>query len=305
MSKLAKQKLKFAVIFTSSIFLIEVIGGFWTHSLALLSDAAHVLMDLFSLGLSLIALILSSRPASGKRTYGWHRAEVFAALFNGTSLFLVSLWIMYETVMRLKVPHEIKSIEMIVIAVFGLVGNLIVLFALKEHSHRDVNMRSAFLHVLGDFLSSIGVVVAGVIIYFTHWLYTDHIVAFIIGISIMFGSVRVLKESSHILFEGVPKWLDFNKVADAIKGVPGVQDIHHLHIWCICSNLISLSSHALIDSKDRKRSDEIIREINKVLREKFCITDTTIQLDELVTPEDTLIPGVSHPPEEHEEHEEH
>ena len=297
-----KQKLKFAVYFTIGIFVVEVIGGVWTHSLALLSDAAHVMMDLFSMVLSLVAVYLSSRPASDTRTYGWHRAEVFAALFNGTSIFLVSLWIMYETVKRLKVPHDIKSVEMIVIAVFGLVANLIVLFALKEHSHRDVNMRSAFLHVLGDFLSSIGLVIAGVVIYFTNWLYTDHIVAAIIGISIMFGSVRVLKDASHILFEGVPQWLDFNKVADALKGVPGVKDIHHLHIWCICSNLISLSSHVLIDSKDRERSDEIIRELNKVLREKFCITDTTIQLDELVTPEDTLIPGVAHSPEEHEEH---
>ena len=175
-----KQKLKFAVYFTIGIFVVEVIGGVWTHSLALLSDAAHVMMDLFSMVLSLVAVYLSSRPASDTRTYGWHRAEVFAAIFNGVSLFLVSIGIIYESIKRLWLPHEIKGLQMLVIASFGLVANLVILFVLKRHSSRDINLRSVLLHVLSDFLSSVGVVVAAVIIYFTGWYLTDHIVAFII-----------------------------------------------------------------------------------------------------------------------------
>ena len=292
-----KQKLKFAVYFTIGIFVVEVIGGVWTHSLALLSDAAHVMMDLFSMVLSLVAVYLSSRPASDTRTYGWHRAEVFAAIFNGVSLFLVSIGIIYESIKRLWLPHEIKGLQMLVIASFGLVANLVILFVLKRHSSRDINLRSVLLHVLSDFLSSVGVVVAAVIIYFTGWYLTDPIVAIIIGISIILGSIRVLREAGHILFEGVPNWIDFNNVAKMIRSIPGVKDVHHLHIWSICSNLVSLSSHVVIEPKDRHRGDEIIRQINNILRGKFCITDTTIQLDEMRTTEDTLVPGVSHPPE--------
>jgi cobalt-zinc-cadmium efflux system protein len=289
-----KKKLRFAVFFTSGILLAEVIGGFWTKSLALLSDAAHVFMDVFSLGLSLLAIYLASMPVSDTRTYGWHRAEIFAAFINGITLLLVSFVILYEAWARMMEPTEIKSLEMVIIAGFGLLANLIVVLKLRSHGDHDLNLRSAFLHVVGDFLASIGVVTGGIVIYYTNWYLADPIIGGGIGILIMLGSLRVLRDSSHILLEGVPREVDINEVAEAMKDIEGVKGIHHLHIWTICSHVLALSSHVLVDRTDQYRGDQIIRKINHLLKERFNIVDCTLQLDAVGSLKEALVQELTH-----------
>jgi len=289
-----QKKLRFAVIFTSGILLAEVIGGIWTKSLALLSDAAHVFMDVFSLGLSLFAIYLASMPVSDTRTYGWHRAEIFAAFINGITLVLVSFVILYEAWGRMMNPTEIKSLEMVVIAGLGLLANLIVVLKLRGHGEHDLNLKSAFFHVIGDFLASIGVVSGGLIMYYTGWYVVDPIIAIAIGILIMWGSLRVLRDSSQILLEGVPRGVDIKEVAEVMKTVEGVKGVHHLHVWTICSHVLALSSHVLVDSTNQHRGDEIIKNINHVLQERFNIMDCTLQLDEVGSVKEALVHDITH-----------
>ena len=187
-----KEKFRFAVILTACIFLMELIGGLWSNSLALLSDSAHVFMDLFALALSWFALYISSFPPSDTRTYGWHRSEVFASFINGISLFVVSGVIFYEAYERIISPPHVKSTGLRVVASIGLVANIIVAAKLKEHSHDDLNVRSAFIHVLGDALASVGVIIGGVIIYFTGLFVVDPIISVLIGLILIVGSTIII-----------------------------------------------------------------------------------------------------------------
>ena len=296
-----KKRLRFAAIFTASILAAEVAGGIWTHSLALLSDAAHMFMDLVSLLLALTAIYLASFPPTDRRTFGWHRAEVFAAFANGLLLLVLAGGIMYEAVGRFRSPGEINAPGMMLIAFFGLVANGVVIIRLREYGGGDLNIKTAFLHVLGDFAASIGVISAGAIIVFTNWRLADPIIAVAIAIVILVGAFRVLREAGHMLLEGVPRGLSLQEVADAIGEVPGVKGVHHFHIWNICSHIMALSSHILIDIKDRKNSDDIIARINEVLARRFNITETTLQLDVVGSEDEALMARHIHtePSEEH------
>jgi cobalt-zinc-cadmium efflux system protein len=289
-----KKRLRFAAIFTASILAVEVAGGLWTHSLALLSDAAHMFMDLVSLLLALSAIYLAALRPSDRRTFGWHRAEVFAAFVNGLLLLVLAGGIMHEAWARFSAPGEIKALGMMLVAFFGRAANAVVLIQLRGYAGEDLNLKSAFLHVLGDFAASIGVVSAGAVIYFTGWGLADPIIAVAIAIVILVGSLRVLRDAGHMLLEGVPRGISLQQVADAISETPGVRGVHHLHIWNICSNIMSLSSHILIDQRDRKNSDDIIARINDTLARRFNITDTTLQLDVVGAEDEALVAELPH-----------
>src|SRR5512133_1310433 len=234
---------KIAIVLSAITLLVEVIGGFWTNSLALLSDAAHVFLDLFALVLSLAAVKLASLPASERHTFGYHRFEVFASFINGLTVFIMALGIMYEAWGRFYSPQPVRTLPMLVIAVIGLIMNLLAARALHSHSHDDLNVQSAFLHVIGDAAASVGVIVGGAIIYYTNWYVVDAIISAGIGVLIFWGSWRVVRDSAHILLEGVPAGMSTATVADAIKSVAGVNDVHHLNLWAICSHIIALSAH--------------------------------------------------------------
>jgi cobalt-zinc-cadmium efflux system protein len=267
----------FAIALTAVTLVAELIGGFWTNSLALLSDAAHVFMDLFALGLSLLAVRLAAFPATDRRTYGWHRAEIFASLFNGFSLIFITVGILYEAGGRLLHPEAVKSMEMFLIASIGLVMNLVAARFLHGHSHEDLNVRSAFLHVLGDAIASVGVIIGGVIIYFTHWYLLDSLISVGIAIIIAFGSLRILREAGHILLEGVPRHVDVQSVVEKMQRVQGVNTVHHLHVWSICSHISALSAHIDIEPAYRLAQGEIIGEIEVMLDHDYHITHTTLQ----------------------------
>jgi cobalt-zinc-cadmium efflux system protein len=272
-------KLKIAIALTAVTLFAEVVGGFWTNSLALLSDAAHVFLDLFALVLSLGAIKLASMPASERHTFGFHRSEVFASFINGLTVFLMALVILYEAWQRFAAPEAVKSLPMLVIAIVGLIMNLLAAKALHVHSHDDLNVKSAFLHVVGDAAASVGVIAGGIIMYYTGWYRLDALISVGIGLLILSGAGRVLRDSIHILMEGTPHGLELAEVAAAIRNVEGVQDLHQLNIWTVCSHILSLSVHVDIDSDNENRRGAIIHAIEHLLAERFHITHTTIQME--------------------------
>jgi cobalt-zinc-cadmium efflux system protein len=272
-------KFRIAVALTAVILLAEVIGGILTNSLALLSDAAHVFGDVFALTLSWVAICLSALPPTSKRTYGYHRAEVFAAFINGVSLIAIAGFIFYEAVHRLIAPEPVKSLQMLIVAVIGMLVNFGVALIFLKESHDNLNVKSAFLHVLSDAAASAGVIVGGVIMYFTGWYVVDPILSFAISLAILVGGGRVTYAALHILLEGTPKNIDVNNVAARIEEFNFVKDVHDLHIWSICSEYAALSAHVYVDVKSIRAVQNALNSINDMLKEKFGIIHTTIQLE--------------------------
>ncbi len=272
-------RFKYAIILTLLTLVAEFAGGIWTNSLALLSDAAHVFLDVFALILSLAAIKLAGYPASDTRTFGWHRAEVFASFITGASVFLIALGIFYEACGRLLHPEEVKSLPMFIIAAVGLTMNLVAASALHHHSHDDLNVRSAFLHVIGDAAASVGVIVGGVVIYFTGMYILDAIISIGIGFVIFWGAWRVLRESAHILLEGVPRGMSSTEVVGTIRTISGVNDVHHLNIWTICSHILALSAHVDIKPEYKKDQIDVLRNIEDILLKRYHISHTTLQVE--------------------------
>ena len=276
-----QKKFKIAVFVTFFVFLGEVIGGIWSGSLALLSDAAHVMSDLISLLISWLAIYLSTRPATSSRTFGYHRAEVFAAFLNGVSLIGISGWIFYEAYNRYNSPTEIKVTGMFIVACLGFVANLFILWQLHGESHGNLNVRSAVLHVIGDTLSSVAVVVGGAIIFWTELYPIDAILSFLIGGVILFGAINVTREAVHILLENSPRNADAHTVAKHLCDLDAVKDVHDMHIWSLCSNYSALSAHVVIHENTPLPHDQILQQINTELQQRFGINHTTLQLEQV------------------------
>jgi cobalt-zinc-cadmium efflux system protein len=292
----------YAIILTALTLVAEVAGGIWTNSLALLSDAAHVFLDLFALLLSLGAIKLAAYPASETRTFGLHRTEVFASFINGVSVFLIAIGIFYEAWGRFAQPEEVKSLPMFIIAIIGLVMNLVAASALHQHSHDDLNVHSAFLHVIGDAAASVGVIIGGVIMYFTHWYVLDAVISVAIGGVIFFGAWRVIRDSAHILMEGVPRGMTTQQVAEAIRGVAGVNDVHHLNLWAICSHILAFSAHVDIEPAYKGEQAGVLRRIEELLFERYHITHTTLQVECTMCIEGPVLKEMRHRPRAHRPH---
>ena len=264
---------------TGLIFFVEFFGGLRTGSLALLSDSAHVFMDAFALGLSYLALRAAALPANEKHTYGYHRMQVLAALFNGATLFLIAFEILHEAWNRFQNPSPVDAGPMLVIAVIGLIVNLIVAFVLREHDHDDLNTRSAFLHVLGDALASVGVIGVGVVLLFVNWTWLDPLVSVLIALLVLVSSGRVLKESVHILAEGMPEGMSHAQVVDAMRSIPGVDAVHDLHVWTVAPGYIALSAHVQVGDQKVSQTEKIINALKEILHDKFEIHHTTLQFE--------------------------
>lgn len=275
-----------SISITAIVFLAELFGGFWTGSLALLSDSAHVFMDVFALVLSFLALRVSARPPDDRHTYGYHRLEVFAAFANGVTLAAISLGIFYEAYIRWQSPEPVKSMEMLVIAGVGLVANLGVALILgggshkhDEHLEKDLNLHSAFLHVLGDAISSVGVIIAAGVIQFTHSTWVDPLVSVLIGFIILISSWRVLRSSFHILIEGSPEGISVARVGESLANLPGIVEIHDLHVWNICSGHVALSAHVVVNELNNKSSAQTLSAVQSLLQSQFGIEHTTVQFE--------------------------
>jgi cobalt-zinc-cadmium efflux system protein len=281
-----ERRLILSMVLTSLILVAELVGGILSNSLALLSDAAHVFMDVFALGTSFFALKISARPSDDLHTFGYHRVEVFAALINGLSLLAISIGIFIEAVKRLQAPLQVHSTEMLIIAIIGLVVNLIVAFVLGNHDQqneqprrKDLNVQSAFVHVLGDAISSIGVIIAAILITITHAQWLDPLVSFLIGGILIFSAYRILRSSLHILIEGVPEGLSVQEIKKEMTVLPAVEAVHDLHVWNICSGHISLSAHVVLDCNVETENNQVLQQINAMLNAKYAINHTTIQME--------------------------
>jgi cobalt-zinc-cadmium efflux system protein len=275
----ATRPLKITLVLVLVIMAVEVAGGLLSHSLALLSDAGHMLTDALALGLGVLAMNLARRPATPTRTYGYHRAEIMAALTNGTVLILVSVYIFYQAYRRFSTLPAVKSPLMVAVAVLGLIANIIAMFLLRRGSRRSINIRAAFWHIIGDTMSSVGVIIAGAIIYFTGWYIADPILAVIIGIVILWGAVSIVREASDILLESVPAHVDMESLTTSVKAVPGVEDLHDVHVWTITSGIYAMSAHLKIADQTVSQSGDILTKVNQVLADNFNITHTTLQLE--------------------------
>lgn len=259
--------------------ILEFVGGLVTNSLALLSDSGHMLSDASSLALSLVAFWFAAKPPSPRKTYGFYRFEILAALFNGVALFVIAGFIVWEACQRFYSPPEVSSLSMILIASVGLIANLLSALALVRQGDvkNNLNLRSAYLHVLGDALGSVGAVVAGIVMLAFGWYVADPIISVLVSLLILKSAWGVIKNTLHILMEGTPVTVNQEEVKATLTEIPGVMDVHDLHIWTITSGLDSLSCHLLIS--DGADSQTILQQAIRELEEQFKIHHTTIQIE--------------------------
>jgi len=258
---------------------VEFIGGFLSSSLALISDAGHMLTDTTALGLALLALLFSRRPATAEKTYGFYRLEILSALFNGVVLSLIAIYIFYEAMLRVIHPREVHSILMLTVAGIGLIANIIGAIIISKGSRENIAIRGAFWHVVSDALSSIGVITGGLIIFFTRAYVADPIIGFLIGIAILRGAWGLIKESVDILLEATPKDINFEEVEKALKEINGVRAIHDLHIWTITSGIRASSVHIVVEDILASECGKILNKINELLKSRFNIEHSTIQFE--------------------------
>lgn len=274
-----RQSLTIALIITAGIMILEFAGGLWTQSLALLSDSGHMLSDVTSLALSLIAFWFATRPPSPSKTYGYYRFEILAALLNGITLFVIAGFIVWEAVERFVDPPAVKGNLMMVIAVAGLLANLVSAWVLlrKGDTRDNLNLRSAYLHVLGDALGSLGAIIAGLLISLFSWNIVDPAISIIVALIILKNAWGVITHSFHILMEGTPITINHREVEEKLQSMPGVINVHDLHIWTITSGIDSLSCHLLVQ-KDTDHQ-EILHNAIMLLEKHFAISHTTIQIE--------------------------
>ena len=271
------RRLALALTITAIYFFAEVLGGLWTNSLALLSDAGHMFSDTAALGLSLCAFQIARRPATSKKTYGYQRLEILAALINGLVLWLVVGVIFTEAYRRFLNPPEVRTIGMLVIAAVGLAVNIVAGRVLYACDQGNLNIRGAFLHVVGDALGSVGAVVAALIMLFTGWYIADPLISFLIGILILYTSWELVRDSVDILMQSVPRGIDTAEVQRAMEQVSGVLKVHDLHVWTVTSGVFTLSAHAVIHQNGDPQ--KILDQVEARLKSDFSIEHTTIQLE--------------------------
>ncbi len=274
-----EKKLLLIFLFNSSLMLLEFGGGIYSRSLALLSDAGHMLTDSFAVFLSYIAVQWSARPATAKKTFGYHRIEILVALINGLALLAISGYIFYEAANRFFHPEPIKTGVLLVIATIGLIGNIAGAVLIKHEGEHSLNIRSTFLHLVSDALSSVGVIIGGVIIVFTGWTVVDSLIGILIGGIVLRGAVSLVLESSEVLLESTPSDIDMELVKQEIEAIEGVHEVHDVHIWTITSGRRALSGHVLIGNITTREGQAILCQIRTLLAEKFHITHTTLETE--------------------------
>ncbi|MEJ7624046.1 MAG: cation diffusion facilitator family transporter [Pyrinomonadaceae bacterium] len=270
-------RLKIALILTFLYMFAEAIGGWLTNSLALIADAGHMLTDVAALSLTIGAIWFASRPATAKKTFGYYRLEILAAFVNGIALVLLSIWVIYEAVERWQSPPSINGLHLTFIAFGGLIVNVIAAKLLHGGSDTDLNMRAAWLHVMGDLLGSVAVIVAGVLIFFFGWLWADPLCSVLISVIIIIGSWRLILESVNVLLVGTPAHINLSAVETAITGTDGVGSVHDLHVWTISSGTDALSAHIRHD--ESVPHAELLARVRERLHNGFGIDHLTIQME--------------------------
>ncbi len=296
--------LQWSLLATTAFVALEVIYGLKANSLALLSDAGHNATDALALLLAWFGVYVQNKPADETRTFGYQRAGVLAAFVNALTLWAVSVWILWEAVSRFRHPEPVQTNIMMFVACGGIVLNGGIMLGLSRDRHSDVNIRSAFVHMLGDLLSSVAIIAGGILIKFTGWQQVDPALSVLISVLVVWTAWDIIKESLNILLEGLPRGMSYQSVQAAMCTVQGVLDVHDLHIWSLGSSSHALSCHVLIDDLPPSVSDGILHELNHVLADNFKILHTTVQFEHMscgVTGAGCVIP-VGEEPAHHHHH---
>lgn len=275
------RKLQLSLWITVAFIFVELAAGIQAQSLALLSDAGHNFTDSLALGLAWFAFYLQSKPPTDQKTFGYLRAGVLAGFVNAMTLVVLALFIFYESYERFLDPRQVQEEIMIAVAAAGLVVNVAVMWALHADSRHDLNIRGAFMHMLGDALSSVGIILGAIAIFYTGYEWIDPLLSVLIAVLILWSGWDIIREAVNILLEGLPRGITREDVCGAITGVDGVIDVHDLHIWSLSSSSHALSCHTVIDDLPPSASDAILRRINEVLQHRFHIDHTTIQFEHI------------------------
>jgi cobalt-zinc-cadmium efflux system protein len=270
------RRLRLALTVTIIVLVAEVVGGILSNSLALLADAGHMLTDVAALALSLFVSWFSLRPETPRRTYGYVRLEILAAFVNGAALLVISAFIAWEAVARLRAPEPVAGGLMLVIALVGLLSNVVAAVALHGASGASLNVRGAYLHVIGDLLGSVGTVLAAVIIRFTGWLPADPIVSLVVTLLIVRGAWRLVREAVDVMLESTPAHISLGGVRAQLEAIPGVESVHDLHVWTVTSGVVAMSAHAIV--REPERQQHVLEHVHDVMR-LFGIQHVTIQLE--------------------------
>jgi len=278
-SRAEKNRHRIAIVLglTTIYMLAEAVGGYLTNSLALISDAGHMLTDAAALALALFAMWFSSRPATPQKTYGYYRLEILAALANGVALIIMSLLIFFEAYKRAQDPPPVLGFQMMLIASGGLFVNALGAWILRDSAHQNMNIRGAFLHVLGDALGSVGAILAGFLMWWRGWYMADPIISVVIGLLIIYSSWRLISDSTHVLLEGTPAHLNTAAIIETILDTEGVSDVHDLHVWTITTGKEALSAHVVLDIGMPHHM--ALQRLRHNLRTKFDISHVTIQIE--------------------------
>ncbi|MFD4707034.1 cation diffusion facilitator family transporter [Gottfriedia sp. NPDC058432] len=300
-----KKVLLISFIIITGYMIIEAIGGYITNSLALLSDAGHMLSDSISLAIALVAFKLGEKAASKSKTFGYKRFEILAAVLNGVTLILIALYIFYESINRFTNPPKIASTDMLIISVIGLLVNILVAWIMMRgaDTEENINMRGAYLHVLSDMLGSVGAIIAALLMIFFGWGWADPLASVIVAALVLRSGYYVTKASIHVLMEGTPKEVNLNEVIQLIEKTDGIQSVHDLHLWTITSGLNALSCHAVVDDQlTIEESEIILRKIEHDLEHKG-IMHVTIQLETAAHKHDnSIICQIKNEPSAHHHH---
>lgn len=274
-----KRRLQFALILTAAFMLVEVAGGLWSGSLALLADAGHMLTDSMALALAALALRFSSRPADAKRSFGYHRFQILAAFVNGLTLLAIVAWILFEALQRFMDPPAVMGGLMLVVAVAGLLVNLVAFVVLHGGDQSNMNIRGAALHVFGDLLGSIAAIAAAIVILLSGWMPIDPILSVVVACLILHSAWRLVQSSAHILLEGTPEWLDVDQMQQSLTAnVPYIAGIHHVHVWGLTPQYLMLTMHITL-SRDHADATVVVRQVKKLLNDDFGIRHSTIEIE--------------------------
>jgi cobalt-zinc-cadmium efflux system protein len=291
--KVSKKHLGITIGVNAVIFVVELLGGIFTNSLALISDAIHNLSDFIALILSYIAASVVTRNSNHKKTYGYVRVEILVAFINSLTLVIIGFFIIYEAIKRIGNPEPVLGLWMLIIAGIGFLANAFSTLLLKKDAEHDLNAKSAYLHLFTDAIESLAVIVVGATIYFSGWYFLDPVISIAIGAFIIKSAWDILVETVNILTEGTPKGIDINEIATMISSFPEVESVHHIHVWSLSSQFRALSAHVVVKDRLISSSSQLIRRLNDELEERFNINHPTLQLETDVCPEQNVIVNIN------------
>jgi len=273
------RRLLLSVIITVAFVIGEAVAGYFSNSLALLSDAGHNFADALALVLSFYGLWIAERPSSAKRTFGYHRVGILTALVNAVALVVIALLIFWEAISRLRQPEPVHSTPMIVVSLIAVLMNTVISLWLRKAAKSDLNVRSAYMHMVGDAVSAVGVVIAGMVVAFTGASIADPVVSLLIGLLILWSSWAILKESVNVLLEGIPEGMEMETVEQTIGTVAGVLAVHDLHVWTVGSGMVCCSCHISVEEQSVRSGENVLRAVAEKLEHEFEISHSTIQVE--------------------------